>query len=173
MKTLVPTAILSSGILIAVLCETALAQTSPAPGADPGEAQVEAVLGPPPAVKRIGPAEYRIDGEDVTLAQLLATMLPEKEHALKAIEDNLSQRLQIQKQAVSGVSLEAKRAQCQALAVNSVDRTRCYQELVALREQQGQIAENSDEERNDEQAQMDKLQRQIEAIDEFIKQYGK
>jgi hypothetical protein len=152
---------------------TFAATVTPAAGADPGEAQVEAVLGPPSIVKRTGPAEYQIDGDKATLYDLLNTTLPEKERALKAMQDNLYQRLQVQNQASAGMSIETKRAQCQKLAVNSIERTRCYQELVALREQQGQSEQSSADERADEEAQMDKLQQQIEAIDEFRKQYSK
>jgi hypothetical protein len=164
--------VFASIALWAATTAAALAQSMPAPGANPGEAEVEAVLGPQTPVKRTAPAEYEIDGETVTLADLLKTRLPEKEASLKAIQDNIYQRLTVQKEAAAGMSIESKRAQCQALPQDSVDRTRCYQELVALRDQQSLAAENSAEERDQEEAEMDKLQQQIEAIDEFRHQYG-
>ncbi len=133
---------------------------------------MEAVLGTQAPVKRTGTAQYEIDGEAVSLADLLKTRLPEKEASLKAIQDNLYQRVTVEKQAASGMSLDTKRAQCQQLAKDSVERTRCYQELVALREQESLAAENTADERDREDDQMDKLQQQIEAIDTFRHQYG-
>jgi hypothetical protein len=162
----------ASVALTVFLAQAAWAQSVPAPGANPGEAEVEAVLGPETPVKRTAPAQYQIDGETVTLADLLKTRLPEKEASLKAIQENLYQRFSTQQQVASGLSIETKRAQCQALPQNSIDRTRCYQELVALREQQAQAAQATADERDEEEAQMEKLQQQIEAIDTFRNQYG-
>jgi hypothetical protein len=70
------------------------------------------------------------------------------------------------------MTLDAKRAQCRQMPQNSVDRTRCYQELVALREHQNQTAQQSQDEAQDDQDQADKLDRQIEAIRQFQQQYG-
>ena len=159
-------------MLAALSIVAASAQTIPAPNANPGEAEVEAVLGSDIPVKRTAPATYEIEGETVSLADLLKTRLPEKEASLKTIQDNIYQRLSVQQQAASGVSLDSKRAQCQALPKDSVDRTRCYQELVALRDQESLSAQNTADEREEEETQMDKLQQQIEAIDTFRHNYG-
>ena len=70
------------------------------------------------------------------------------------------------------MTIDAKRAQCRQMAQNSIDRTRCYQELVALREHQSQSAQQSQDEAADDKDQADKLDRQIEAIDQFRQQYG-
>jgi hypothetical protein len=139
---------------------------------DPPEAEVQAVLGPDTKVQRTAPGQYRIDGEATDLARLLAQTLPDREKTLKAIVENIDQRLATDTAAASGVSLDTKRAQCQALAVNSIPRTRCYQELEMLRDQSTQSATDAAQQRDDDELEKDKLSRQIDAIEMFEKRYS-
>ena len=91
---------------------------------------------------------------------------------LQSLRENIRQRTRTASAANSGMTIEGKRAQCQRMAQNSIDRTRCYQELVALREHQNQTTQQSQDEAQDDQDQADKLDRQIEAIRQFRQQYG-
>ncbi len=142
------------------------------PKADPGVPQIQAVMGPQSAVERTGPGEYIIDDEHVTLAQLLATVLPQKENALKTMQDNIRQRQATAQEVASGMSIETKRAKCQALNRSSVDYTRCYQELEDLRDQQTQSVQDIADKQKDDELQGDRLQQEIDAIEQFKKQFG-
>ena len=144
----------------------------PAPGADPSPTEIEAVLGARTSVERTGAGTYVIDGEKADLNQLLTVILPQKEETLRTMHDNIASRLAIGSQAAGGMSIETKRAQCQKLPFNSIDRTRCYQELSAMRDQQTQSVEDARDARKDDEDQEARLQTEIDGIDRFQEQYG-
>jgi hypothetical protein len=157
---------------LALLSAPVFAADASSAKGDPSVAQIEAVMGPQTAVERTGPGEYKIDDESVTLAQLLGTILPQKENALKAMQDNIKQRQATAAAVASGVSIETKRAQCQKLPASGIDRTRCYQELEDLRDRQNQSADEVADRQKDDELQADRLQQEIEAIEQFKKQFA-
>jgi hypothetical protein len=168
-----PLAIIACFLLIAPPVAQAAAGDAPAPSlSDPPEAEVQAVLGPDTKVQRTGPGQYVIDGEATDFGKLLHQTLPEREKTLKAIAENIDERIKTGDAAANGVSLDSKRAECQALPVNSIPRTRCYQELEMLRDQSTQSAADMAQQRNDDELERDKLSRAIDAIDAFETHYG-
>ncbi len=70
------------------------------------------------------------------------------------------------------MSIQSKRGQCQKMTPGSVDRTRCYQELEDLRDRQNQSSQEIADRQKDDELQGDRLQQEIDAIDQFRKQYG-
>ena len=150
----------------ACLCHPLLAADAPSPG------EIETVMGNQEVQNGAGPDNYLIDGQTVTLPQLLTTILPQRQERLQSMQAVISQRAAAGNAATSAGAIEAKRAQCQRLAANTIDRTRCYQELSMLRDAASQSNQSAADEKQDAENQLAKLDQDIEAIKQFETRYG-
>ncbi len=137
----------------------------------PNAQEIAAVLGNPDA-QAAGDNAWLIDGQTVTLSQLLATVLPERESRLQSIRATIQQRVATNDAASSAGAIEAKRAVCQKIAPNTIDRTKCYQELAMLRDAASQSNQSVADERRDAENQLAKLDQDLATIEAFEVKYG-
>ncbi len=157
------TAFILTGLL---LCRPGYAADAPTAG------EVEAVLGNQDVQAGPAPDTWLIDGQSVTMAQLLSATLPEREKRLQTMRETIGQRVAASDAASSAGAIEAKRTLCQKTAPNSIDRTKCYQELSMLRDAASQSSQTTADERQDAENQIAKLDQDIAAIEAFKSKYG-